>query len=100
MTAAAASGVVAALRELIDAVDRRVPQLERACEPRIARVAATLRGEAASRLEEMTRSVAGPDEHDCALVHAIMTDDGGPIGTPESRDSGVVISRSAGRGAR
>lgn len=76
----AASGVEAALRELIDAVDRRVPQLQRACEPRIAKVAATLRGEAASRLEEMMRPGAGPDDHDWALVHAVMTDDGGPIG--------------------
>jgi hypothetical protein len=48
-------GVVAALRELIDAVDRRVPQLERACEPRVARVAAALRTEAANRLEELSR---------------------------------------------
>lgn len=89
----AAAGVVAALRELIDAVDRRVPQLERACEPRIAKVAATLRGEAASRLEEMTRPGTGPGEHDSALVDAVMTDDGGPARTPES-------SASAGRSAR
>ena len=78
MTAAPASGVVAALRELIDAVDRRVPQLEGACEPRVAKVAAALRHEASSRLEEMSRLDVKHDAHDRALVDAVMTDDGGP----------------------
>jgi hypothetical protein len=67
-----------ALRELIDAVDRRVPQLERAGEPRVAQIAAALRGEAACRLEEMGRLDVAVDEHDSALVDAVMTDDGGP----------------------
>jgi hypothetical protein len=81
MTPGPAPGVVAALRELIDAVDRRVPQLERACEPRIAKVAATLRVEAASRLDEMTRLDVSRDEQDSALVDAVMTDDGAPART-------------------
>jgi hypothetical protein len=78
MTHAPAPGIVVALRELIDAVDRRVPQLERAGEPRVAQIAAALRGEAACRLEEMSRRHVEADEHDSALVDAVMTDDGGP----------------------
>lgn len=81
MTRQAASGIVVALRELIDAVDRRVPQLERACEPRVAQVAAALRGEAASRLEQMNRIDVDPDERDGAFGDAVMTDDGGPAVT-------------------
>ena len=79
MTPAPAAGVMTALRELIDAVDRRVPQLRRAGEPRVAQIAAALRGEAACRLEAMSRRDAEADEHDCALVDAIMTDDGAPV---------------------
>ncbi len=72
------SDIAATLRELIDAVDRRVPHLERAGEPRVAQMAAALRGEAACRLEEMGRIDEEADEHDTALVDAVMTDDGGP----------------------
>lgn len=82
------SGVVAALRELIDAVDRRVPQLERACEPRVAQVAAALRVEAASRLEAMIRVDVDADGLDRARVNAVMTDDGGP--TPADRPARTV----------
>jgi hypothetical protein len=78
MRQARAAGIEVALRELIDAVDRRVPQLERAGEPRVAQIAAALRGEAACRLEAMSRLDAAADEHDSALVDAVMTDDGGP----------------------
>jgi hypothetical protein len=88
-------GIAAALRELIDAVDRRVPQLERAEEPRVVQIAAALRGEAAGRLEELSRRAVPADEHDSALVDAVMTDDGGPApaeATPESKHhSGVLV---------
>ena len=69
---------MAALCELIAALDRRVPHVERAGEIRIAREAAMLRSEAVARIEELKQ--AGPDQHcyDQALVEAIMTDDGGP----------------------
>ena len=41
------------LRELVDALDRRVPRLERAGETAIARDAARLRDEAVKRLAEL-----------------------------------------------
>jgi hypothetical protein len=43
------------LKELIDALDRRVPQVERAGEDLIARQAAALRALAVARLAELTR---------------------------------------------
>jgi hypothetical protein len=43
------------LRELIAALDRRVPQVQRAGEIAIAREAAALRARAAKRLEELDR---------------------------------------------
>jgi hypothetical protein len=70
--------VVAALRELVDALDRRVPHVERLGEVRIAREAAGLRKEAAKRLEKLSpmelESHAGESERS----DAVMTDDGGP----------------------
>jgi hypothetical protein len=46
--------VVAALRELVEALDRRVPHVERLGEVRIAREAAALRQEAAKRVKELS----------------------------------------------
>ncbi len=69
--------ILAALRELIGALDRRAPHVERAGEPRIARDARRLRRETIARIEELTR--AGPDanSYNQDLAEAIMTDDGG-----------------------
>lgn len=50
---AARARLIAALSELIAALDRRVPQVERLGERRIARDAAVLRQEAAVRLEHL-----------------------------------------------
>jgi hypothetical protein len=58
MTVASAD-VLRELRELIAALDRRVPQVERAGELAIARDAATLRARAMQRIEELER---GSDE--------------------------------------
>jgi hypothetical protein len=44
------------LRELVDALDRRVPQAERVGETRIALDAAALRKAALNRIEELTRT--------------------------------------------
>lgn len=44
------AGLVLALREVIDALDRRLPQIEHAGETRIARDAMMLRREATERL--------------------------------------------------
>jgi hypothetical protein len=51
----ARSGVVPALLELIAALDRRTPQLQRAGEPAIARDAAALKARALKRIEELER---------------------------------------------
>ena len=50
------ANIVRHLRELIIALDRRVPRLERKDEPVIARDAALLRDEALQRIEELDRS--------------------------------------------
>ena len=46
------------LRELIAALDRRVPQVHRAGEPSIARDAAALRTRALRRIEELERDAS------------------------------------------
>ena len=43
------------LLELVEALDRRVPQVERAGEPAIARDAAALKARALKRIEELER---------------------------------------------
>jgi hypothetical protein len=48
--------IVRELNELVVALDRRVPQVERAGEMAIARSAAALRAEAVRRIEELQRS--------------------------------------------
>jgi hypothetical protein len=48
--------VIADLRELITALDRRVPRLERAGEAGIARDAAALKDEALARIATLERS--------------------------------------------
>jgi hypothetical protein len=65
--------VIAALGELIDALDRRVPHIERAGEIQIARDAARLKSEAVARINELRSAVS-----DSNLANAIMSDDGGP----------------------
>ena len=68
--------VVTALRELVEALDRRVPQVERLGQAGIARDAIALRHEAATRLAELTSSRRDRDEE---LAAAAMTDDGAPL---------------------
>ena len=63
------------LRELVDALDRRVPHVERAGETRIAVEAAALRKAALNRIEELTRSGAD-NAYDQRLAEAVMSDDG------------------------
>ena len=48
--------IVAALQELIEAIDSRVPQVDRIGETQIATDAAALRQQAVNRIEELTRS--------------------------------------------
>ena len=72
----APSSTLAALRELVSALDRRVPHIERAGETGIARDAQMLRHDALVRIEELEDAESG-NPYDPDLVDAMMTDDGG-----------------------
>ena len=52
--------LIATLRELIEALDQRVPRVERAGEAKIAQEAAELRAVAVKRIEELTRATPRP----------------------------------------
>jgi hypothetical protein len=54
----ARKATVKELKELIAALDRRVPQVERVGEVSIARAAADLRAEAVKRIEDLEREPA------------------------------------------
>lgn len=71
--------MITRLRELIGALDRRVPHVDRPDELRIAREARMLRREAVAQIEALCR-LGPPDDtpYDQGLVDAIMTDDGSP----------------------
>lgn len=71
--------VLAALGELIEALDRRVPQVERLGEVRIAREAAALRKDAAARIEQLRTAEADRHTREAELSDAVMADDGGPL---------------------
>ncbi len=86
------SGIDVALCELIAAVDRRVPHVERAGEVRVATIAAALRTEAVCRLAELRRAERDPLMPDEALGDAIMTDDGGPALTELQQPPGPLGS--------
>lgn len=73
------SRVVAALRELVEALDKRVPQVERLGEIGIAREAAGLRQEAAKRIDELSAAQSNTRAQEAARSDAEMTDDGGPL---------------------
>ena len=67
------------LRELISALDRRMPRVDRPGEPRIAREAGMLRREAAAQLQALREQRRWDDAaYDQERVEAIMTDDGSP----------------------
>jgi hypothetical protein len=57
---AAHQSIAAVLEELIAALDRRVPRVEQAGEPGIARDAAALREKAVKRLTELLRDAVDP----------------------------------------
>jgi hypothetical protein len=69
----------AALQHLVDALDRRLPQLERAEETSIAADAALLRSGAIVRLEAMRNAALEPLAYDRELAEAMMIDDGSGI---------------------
>ncbi len=69
--------ILAALRELVGALDRRLSHNERPDEELIAGDSRRLRREAVARIHELTRADSGANVYDQDLVDAIMTDDGG-----------------------
>lgn len=73
-----ANPVISRLRELISALDRRVPHVGRAGEVRIARDAQMLRREAVAQIDALNRQEPDDTPYDQGLVDAIMTDDGCP----------------------
>jgi len=70
--------LISALRELISALDRRVPHGERPGETRIARDASDLRRAALARIRSLTGVGVVAGGFNQELAEAIMTDDGGP----------------------
>jgi hypothetical protein len=71
--------VLAALGELIEALDRRLPHVERLGEVRIAREAAALRNEAKARCEQLRAAQSTRQKGETELSNAVMADDGGPL---------------------
>ena len=67
-----------ALLELVEALDRRVPQVERSGEAAIAREATRLRAEASERLAELDRAARRRTDREAATADAVMSDDGAP----------------------
>ena len=71
--------VLAALRELLEALDRRVPHVERLGEVGIAREAYLLRKETASRIEQLTTVSSDSHTREADLSDSVLADDGGPL---------------------
>ena len=72
------NGILVALGELVDALDRRVPRAGRAGEIRIVEDAAMLRSAAVTRMKALRRTEPERPAYDQALADAIMADDGNP----------------------
>ena len=70
--------VLHALRELVDALDRRMAHVERLGEARIAAEAAGLRQEALHRIQELTAESSDRETREAERSGGVMTDDGGP----------------------
>ena len=86
--------VLDALRELVEALDRRVPHIERAGEVRIGTDAAALRREAVSRIEALLGAGRDDQVYDQELADAILTDDGNPTQPGATRDRNAARGRA------
>jgi hypothetical protein len=71
--------IVSALRDFVEALDRRQVHLERLGEARIAREAMALRTEAITRIRELTSAPCDRDAREADRSASVMSDDGGPI---------------------
>ena len=67
------------LRELVEALDRRVAHVERLGETRIASEAAALRRDAVRRIQELTAAPSNRETREAERSGEVMTDDGGPL---------------------
>lgn len=66
------------LVELVAALDRRVPHVERSTEQKIAVEAGELRAEASSRIGLLRAAASRRRVRELALSNAVLSDDGGP----------------------
>ena len=73
---------LAELVELVEALDRRVPHVERLGERRIALEAEKLREQARARIKELESSAADRRGGEPDTADAVMTDDGAPVSGP------------------
>lgn len=71
---------MSALRELVDALDRRQAHLEHLGEARIVRESMALRKEAVTRIHQLTSAPGDRDSREAERSASVMADDGGPIG--------------------
>jgi len=74
------NAIVSALREFVDALDRRQARFERLGEARIAREAMALCKEALTRIQELTSASSDRDAREAERSASVMADDGGPVG--------------------
>jgi hypothetical protein len=80
--------IVQSLRQLVDALDRRVAHVERLGEDCILRQAAALRKTAVTRIKELMPPL-DPDIPEARRSDDVMADDGGPLPVLAGSDSGV-----------
>jgi len=72
-----ADHVIVELVELIAALEKRVPHVERVGEIHIAHEATALRNAASARIDQLTRGSNAA--RDAEQSDAVMSDDGGPV---------------------
>ncbi len=96
-SASTVNRMITTLRELVSALDRRVPHVDRPGELRIARDAQMLRREAVAQIEALSHHEPDDRPYDQELADAIMTDDGSPSPRKETdlRSSGNPWKRTA-----
>jgi len=72
--------IVSALRELVDALDRRQAHLEHLGEALIVSESRALRKQAVARIQELASAPGDRDTREAERSASVMADDGGPIG--------------------
>jgi hypothetical protein len=88
------TAVIVALYELIEALDRRIPDVERVGESHIREQAAELRAQATRRIQALAEADADARALYAALSNAVMTDDGAPVPAGGMRDQEKIDGSS------